>query len=94
MKWKDIPSDLVYIRFNNISSINWEGAPSGLKEINLEYNEITDIKWKNVPSSLVKINLSFNNISRINHLWWSCPNGVRFKDEVKELQESGYFIEL
>ena len=60
---------------NQITEMNWEGAPSGLKEIRLTLNQITEINWEGAPSGLQRIYLFYNQITEMN--WEGVPSGLK-----------------
>ena len=61
--------------YNRITEMNWEGAPSSLREVYLSDNNIREMNWEGAPSSLTYVNLSDNNIREMN--WEGAPSSLK-----------------
>ena len=75
--WSRYTSDTIIIddlSYNQITEMNWEGAPSGLQVIDLGSNRITKMNWEGAPTGLQKIYLGSNRITKMN--WEGVPEDI------------------
>ena len=45
-------TEVIDLKDQQITEMNWEGAPSGLKENGMRKNRITEINWEGVPEDV------------------------------------------
>ena len=96
MNWDGCPPGLTEINlsFNIITEMNWEGCRNVLINIlpctyHDEYKKYkkTDAFIPYLPIvSKLKKELHYE----IESIWWKCPDGILFKEDIKNLIESGY----
>jgi hypothetical protein len=98
MKWKGCPPGLqyIYIEDNYLESMNFDYCRNVyIKEMDIYHEEYYDhtLSDKFIPYlplvSKEKKELHYE----FESIWWSCPNGVRYLEDVQELKEDlGMFM--
>jgi hypothetical protein len=66
----------------------------GQRKFQVTYSPLGGINviGKNASEKIYKLLLLIDKaVSKKNSIWWKCPDGILFKEDVKELMDSGYF---
>jgi hypothetical protein len=96
MNWEGCPPGLttIYLRDNKITEMNWNGCRNDLIDSiypftkkYLEYKK-TDAFVPYLPEvSKLKKEIHYE----LNSIWWKCPDGILFKEDIQNLINSGLF---
>jgi hypothetical protein len=94
MNWEGCPHGLetIYLGGNKITQMNWDSCRNefitGLK--NPYYSDYLKHKQsKNFIPYLPIVSKEKKELHyALSHIWWSCPNGIRYLEEVQELKEN------
>ena len=97
MNWENCPQSLreIYLASNKISKMNWKNCPWDIEnffndDIKLEYENHKKSR-NNIPYLPIISKDRKELIYELNHIWSLAPNGVLFKEGIKELEEMGMF---